>query len=302
MFLRDTLSNYLGYKMPGNFTAVGLEPVSILGSGPMAGATRFTGYGMNFDYLKGSGFAFSPTPAAAATTGRGLFTMAGIKARMPGNPWGLGLGALMVYSGFQEGGLSGAYDALALNVAVEASLFKWGYGVGNALQSPRNKWLANNTKLAGHPLKIGTGSAIFRGLGASVGGFLGQQAGLATGVPMAGTIGATLGAYVGAAPLRALGSHPIVGGVLAAGATAAVASYGAYSIIKSFGEMGYQRRQMTRGVNTDGNMAAFMTQNALTMRGRSVEAIAKSHMNARSALGQEASFMHSPRNYNSRYR
>lgn len=302
MLLRNLASSYLNYKMPGNFMGVGLEPVEVLGSGPMMGATRFTGYGMNFDYLKGSGFSFSPTPAATATTGKGLFTMAGIKARMPGNPWGLGLGALSVYSGFSEGGIGGAYDALALNVAVEASLFKWGYGVGNALQTPRNTWLAGNTKLAGHPLKIGTGNAIFRGLGASVGGYVGQQLGLATGVPMAGTVGATLGAFLGAAPLRAVGAHPVVGGVLAAGATAAIASYGAYSIIKSFGEMGYQRRQMTRGVNTDGNMAAFMTQNALTMRSRAVEAIARSHTNARSAIGQEANFMHSSRNYHSRYR
>jgi hypothetical protein len=157
-------------------------------------------------------------------------------------------------------------------------------------------------KLAGHPLKLKTSTALLRGLGAGVGGYIGQSIGLATGLPMAGTLGAAAGAYIGGSPLGAMKANPIlVGGALAVTGAAAL-SYGAYSVVKTAGQMGYAHRQGLRGVNTDGSMASFMTQNAITMRERSVQAIAKSHLNARSALGQEANFMHSPRNYNSRYR
>jgi hypothetical protein len=229
------------------------------------------------------------------------FSWQRMKAHGPGNMLGLGMNAFFMYQGYKENGMSGAYDAMALNVAIEASLFKWGYGVGLA-NKVGSGFMNPATKLAGHPLKLATSMGLMRGLGAGVSGYIGQQLGLATGIPMAGTLGAAAGAYIGGAPLQALRANPIlVGGTMAVLGAAAV-SYGAYSVVKTAGRMGFAHRQSMRGVNTDGDMSSFMTQNAVTMRERSVQAIAKSHLNARSALGQEANFMHSPRNYNSRYR
>lgn len=286
------------YSRPGVLGTTGWMPTSVLPSGEY----RFSGFGMHYDFKNARNFTVSQTAAAQATMGKALFSKAGLQARLPGNGWGLLLGLPYIYSGYQEGGLSGAYDALSLSVATEAALFKWSVGVGTAMQSPRNQWLQAGTKLAGHPLRMNSGT-LMRGVGASIGGYIGQQLGLSTGIPGLGTVGAMGGSYFGAAPIRALAAHPVIGGALVAGATLGIASYGAYSLTKGFAELGYQRRQSMRGVNTDGDLSAFMTQGATTMRARAVQAISRSHMNARSALGQEANFMHMPqKNYNSIYR
>jgi hypothetical protein len=286
------------YMLPGVMSSFGMNPIETLGGGQV----RFKGWGFNAD-LPGSGLFganYNLTPETLSTQGN-LLSKAGLKARMPANWLGLGMNAFFVYQGYQEGGIGGAYDAMVLNTAIESSLYKWGHGVGTAYKVGTG-FMNPATKLAGHPLQLKTSTALTRGMGAGIGGYVGQQLGLATGIPMAGTVGAIAGSYVGGAPFQALKANPIlVGGMMAAAGAAAV-SYGAYSVVKTAGQMGYAHRQMLRGVNTDGDMASFMTQNALTMRERSVQAIAKSHLNARSALGQEANFMHSPRNYNSRYR
>ncbi len=289
------------FMTPGILGTFGMTPEETLASGQV----RFKGWGSNIDIPGGGLFDldYSLSPEALATKDN-VLSKAGIKARSPGmlGLGSLGLNAFFVYQGYKEGGLGGAYDAMALNIATEASVYHWGYGVGLAKRVGEKGFIASNTKLAGHPLNLKLSTGLLRGVGAGVGGYLGQSLGLATGIPMAGTIGALGGAYVGGAPLRALAANPIlVGGTMAALGAAAV-SYGAYTVVKTAGKMGYAHRQMLRGVNTDGDMSSFMTQNALTMRGRSVQAIAKSHLNARSALGSEANFMHTAKNYNSRYR
>lgn len=297
------MSGYHGHKLPGHLLNWGFEATEVLDSshGEWAGASRFRSLGSQIDVTPGGAIRWAGwTPEAQSMLGTG-WSWKRAKAHLPSNWLGLGVNAFAMYQGYQEGGMSGAYDAMALSGAVEASLFRWNYGVGNAYR-PGSGIMKSNLKLAGHPLVSRTSSALFRGFGASAAGYVGQQIGLATGLPMAGTIGATVGAYIGGAPLQALKANPIVVGSTIAAVGAAAISYGAYSVVKSVGQMGYDHRQRFRGVNTDGDMASFMTQNALTMRERSVQAIAKSHLNARSALGQEANFMHSPRNYNSRYR
>ena len=138
-----------------------------------------------------------------------------------------------------------------------------------------------------------------RFLGAGIGAQIGQAIGDRIGVPGASIAGAFAGAFVGAAPMRFMAAHPIIGaGAVVAGGLAAT-GYGAYEVMK----MGYAQKQSRRGIQTSGDLAAFMTQGANTMRARSVQAIQKSATNARSALGQEANFMHYPgRNYFSQYR
>lgn len=305
-------TGYAGYKWAGHAMNFGMEPVAVLDHthGEWAGATRMKGWGHFFDVHPNGNFRgpthqwpMMQTPEAAAFNGKGI-SMARIKAHMPGtSPFtllGLAGNAYFAYQGYQEGGIWGAYDSIALSAATEASLHRWGYGVGLAQKggahSPMQPW----TKVAGSNLGLTAG--IRRGLGAGIGGYIGQSLGLATGIPMAGTIGATAGAYIGGAPLQAMRANPLLVGGAMAVVTGAAISYGAYTVLKEAGQAGYNHRQNMRGVNTDGTMAAFMTQNATTMRARAVQAISKSHLNARSALGQEANFMHSPKNYNSNYR
>ena len=107
--------------------------------------------------------------------------------------------------------------------------------------------------------------------------------------------GAFAGAFAGArlmrSPLLALGTAAIVGG-----STAVMKAGG--NLLKS----GYRRSQQNKMAHTAGSTAAFMTQGAVTMRQRAVQAMHKSHLNARSALGQEATLMHRPINYFSTYR
>ena len=51
---------------------------------------------------------------------------------------------------------------------------------------------------------------------------------------------------------------------------------------------------MKRRIDTAGSTASFMTQNAFTQRQRAVAAMQNSHLNARSAMGMEATYMHMP--------
>jgi hypothetical protein len=299
--LTSAATGYGAFKTPGWFAAMGFEPKQTLANG-----MRMQGYGVDLDFATGSSLPSFEASGLRAVDARHTklgweYTKDMYKTMRPNGMQMLGLAgtAYSAYSGYQQDGVSGMYDALVVDAAVQASLVKWGYGIGTHAKA--GVLQPTYTKLAGHPLHLTSGSLI-RGAGAAVGGVIGQQIGLATGIPMAGTIGATAGAYIGGAPLAAMRASPfLVGGTLLATAGAAVA-YGGYSVIKAIGTAGYNRRQSLKGINTDGDMSSFMTQNANTMRERAVQAIQKSHWNARQALGNEASFMHSPKNYNSRYR
>jgi len=209
-----------------------------------------------------------------------------------------------IYQGYQQDGVSGAYDAAILDLGVNAAYIKHGFktagGLGTGFKS---------TKVG-----IGALGTFGRIGGATVGGSIGQAMGQATGIPFAGTVGALVGSSFGAAPVQgakqgmaALAASPRLLAAGLAGAavlgTATVvnqAARGGYSVLKA----GYQHKRMQRGIQTSGDLSAFMTQGAMTMRSRAVSNIAKSHMNARSALGREASFLHSSanRSYHSRYR
>lgn len=126
-----------------------------------------------------------------------------------------------------------------------------------------------------------------------------------------------VGSLAAGAASSALGGGVIGGAAAFAAAHVGVkhswkvaAAAGGYYAAKATGnavmgvlKKGYQYRQRQKSINTSGSMAAFNTSGAHTMRQRAVEAIHKSHLNARSALGNEAQFMHMPgRNYGSRYR
>jgi hypothetical protein len=123
---------------------------------------------------------------------------------------------------------------------------------------------------------------------------IGAGTGASMGQSVLGAPGAFFGGYVGGL----IGRHPLV----AAGAAvsmggAYLAGKGAFSLLKT----GYRQRQDAKMIHTAGDTASFFTQNAMTMRSRAVQQMRNSHLNARSALGGEATLMHMPRNYFSSY-
>ena len=194
-----------------------------------------------------------------------------------------GMSALTLGVGYMDNGMQGALDYGVIDLAVNSALVKHGY-----------KWAKDP----------GGKGAMIRSSG-----------GLMSGGRMASRYFA--GSLVAGAASSALGGGVIGGAAAFAAAHVGVkhswkvaAAAGGYYAAKATGnavmgvlKKGYQYRQRQKSINTSGSMAAFNTSGAHTMRQRAVEAIHKSHLNARSALGNEAQFMHMPgRNYGSRYR
>lgn len=191
----------------------------------------------------------------------------------------IGMTGFAALGGYAEGGVGGALGAVATDLAVNSALAKHGYeykkdaaGITRAV----SKWNMGSRMLR-YGVAMGLAGAASNAVG---GGVLGFAAGLgAASIGIRGGIG-MVGAYASYQAARFTGHA--VGGVLKAG---------------------YQHRQMQKSIQTSGSMAAFNTQGAHTMRQRAVQAIHKSHLNARSALGSEAQYMHYPsKNYHSRYR
>ena len=193
----------------------------------------------------------------------------------------MGSSIALIGMGFAESGLEGAMNAGVADLAVNAAMVRHGY-----------KW----TKGPGGGL-IRSSSGV-----AAMGGMVGRNL-MGGGVALAAN--AAVGGGIPGAITGFAGGHL---GVKHAGKIAL--AYGGYQAAKMTGnavmgvmKQGYQYRQRQKSINTSGSMAAFNTSGAHTMRQRAVQAIHKSHLNARSALGSEAQFLHMPsRNYNSRYR
>lgn len=190
----------------------------------------------------------------------------------------MGSTAMMAGMGYMEGGVGGMGSALIADVAVNAALVEHGY-----------KW----KKLPGGG-KVRAGGGVLNLLGRNLGGAL--VAGAATHAVGGGLLGVAAG---------------FAGGHIGVKHTKKLAmAFGGYHAAKMTGnavmgvlKQGNAYRQRQRSISTSGSLAAFNTQGAHTMRQRAVQAIHKSHLNARSALGSEAQFMHMPsRNYHSRYR
>ena len=234
------------------------------------------------------------------------------------------MGILPAIVGFQQNGFAGAVQGMAADVATNAALLRYHYApaaqAGNIYGGVIAPGIFNRSGASF--LRAGANSATWAAkgfLGGGIGGAIGGGVGGALGRKamggygeFVGNIGGTfLGSYAGTAAVSSIASAGIpgmlaAGGVGAVVATAAatvgataVAGYGSYMTLKA----GYQHRQMQRSIHTSGSLAAFHTQGAQTMRAKAVQAIHKSHLNARSALGQEANLMHFPsKNYHSKYR
>lgn len=128
-------------------------------------------------------------------------------------------------------------------------------------------------------------------LGSSMGVDLQTSSGL-----IGGLGGAVLGGKFGAYMTSSLGAAVIGAGALYAGKQVS-------DKIMSMLESGFQNMNKGRqGLGFAGDTANYFTRNAMTMRERAVQSMHKSHLNARSAFGQEATIMHMNRDMFSQYK
>ena len=201
----------------------------------------------------------------------------------------------MMYHGYQDNGMAGAKDALMLDIAVNSAMaggYSYNAQTGAAVQKLGKLTISGAmlSKGGSYTKMIGGGIGLMKtGITGYALGGLGQS--------IAGTPGAFAGAYLGGKLGRGTSSLVIAGGAIAAAAGAEVVKRGS-AILKA----GYMNQQMRRRIDTAGSMASFMTQNAYTERSRAVQAMHRSHLNARSALGSEAGYMHRNTDYFSRYK
>lgn len=221
--------------------------------------------------------------------GKQVATLGEHLATMAGRPWYrnvLGPAGALTLLGFfawqgskgefsEHTGFRGALDAVVQDFAMNSAILRFGF---TRTAAETGKVLLRSKGTLSH-------------LGVGIGGLVGASAGMSVlGIP-----GAYAGSYIGGAMVANMGKILPVAAVVGG---AAMVGYGSYSLLKA----GYRKRQMSRRIDTAGDTAAFLTQNAMTMRARAVLAIRSSQLNARSALSQEATFMHSNRNYFSTYR
>lgn len=287
------VSGFRNYVQQGSLVMGGFDPIYAKSAGTGGGVT-WRGYNALMNRQAGQ---FVPD-MLGRQVGKGMM------GRIAMSGFGGAFSAYHVYSGYQEGGIGGAKDAAVWELATASAAARFAYGtLGTSGPSAKMGLMARaaqvGMKTPGTKLVFGGGAGMMGGMarfaGAGIGASIGQE--------LLGTPGAFIGGFIGAAPIRFAATHPIIAGGMAAvgvaGAATAAVVKGGTAVLRE----GYQHRQRQRGIDTSGSMAAFMTQNAMTMRARAVQAMHKSHLNARSALGQEAGFMHMPsKNYHSRYR
>ena len=210
---------------------------------------------------------------------------------------GLGVTGVSVIGAFLTEGPMGMFRALASEAAVSKGMLRYGYTQIKNPAGIKEYHMGNFGQSAMRAIPGGSVIAPLAGFAESLGrNTVGHIA--------AGAVYGAMGGGFIATPFAMLAGYYGTGyaGTLTMGSMAAGAAYaipkGTYEILK----MGNAYTNSRRGVHTDGDMAAFSTQGAYTMRARAVQAIARSHTNNRSALGQEASLMHRNTNYHSRYR
>ena len=281
---------------------------------------RFSGEKLTRDHLlrgdlKGTKFSAFGSQSARLTSGGHVGLTSGMDSwaagKNPVGPWlgsgmsllGIGLSGYFAYQGYQEDGIAGAANALIYDAAVMSATMGTMVEQKNIVVGA-DKLTATQKKLIQSGLKEGekiTGHHAFtrtsmKGIGSMLGGGLRAGIGGALGQAIGGTPGAFAGAFLGAKAGGIVGNTIALGGVAL---TAAVANVG--SKVLSAGtqmvQKGYQRRVMSRRIDTAGDTAAFFTRNANTMRQRSIMAMRNSHLNARSALGMEASMSMRRRGY-----
>ena len=140
-------------------------------------------------------------------------------------------------------------------------------------------------------------------IGMEIGANAGSMIGNMTGYDLEDNMSRIGGGFFGAVAGAKFGSYALssVPRAIATGIGAMAVTSVASNTMSAI-QAGFENTMKNRGLNYAGETAAYFTQNAVTMRERAMQQIHKSHMNARSALGQEASLMHMNRDMFSQYK
>ena len=185
-----------------------------------------------------------------------------VNMKRPTGPWrfsggGLGSGILGGAMGYMQHGFVGGVAGTAIGMKFGALPAFMALGAYEGFQE------GGITGAVGGAAKSVAEWGIFRGATAALGAAFKGTA--------IGGVGSAIGT-VGLGPL----------------ALAAAAGYGTYKAVQGLAEYGRTQRKM----EFHGDMQAFQTRAAYTMRQRSVQEIQRSHTNGRTVLGNEASYMH----------
>ena len=212
---------------------------------------------------------------------------------------GFGRNASFVMSGAQTLAPMGSISNIAMGLWNEGLVGGIKYGASEFVASSINAhvWAQPAMQGAGLTTMAGAGLMAPVVLGGMIGGVAGSMIGEKLGVPL---LGWTAGYGIGTLAGGFLVANPELYPVAAAAAAMVGAGYGAYkgmefAVNSSYGilKAGYQyRKQKMVAIETAGSTAAFIAKSAYTMRSRAVQAINKHQLNARSALGQEATLSH----------
>ena len=205
------------------------------------------------------------------------------------------------YYGNQASLLKGTIQNLDKVAKLEGTtasvLSSQGIGVGTGYQATRSFAGSKTIGMLAPVLGGYMGAEAGGSLGESVGAGLGKMLGFGDDMG-AGLVGRIFGTVAGAKIGSSIALSPIrMGfGALAIGGMMSAVEVGS-DILNS----GFKNRRQ-RGLDFAGDTAAFFNQAAVTMRQKSVQAMHKSHLNARSAFGQEANIVHFNRDYFSNFR
>lgn len=133
-----------------------------------------------------------------------------------------------------------------------------------------------------------------KALGSGLGQMLFDDADTGAFGMIGGIFGARGGAFLGANMARS--PYSLAASALVIGGANMLIEAGS-DILKT----GFKKAR-NRGLDFAGDLSAYNTNSAVTMRQRALQSMHKSHLNARSALGQEASIVHMNRDYFANHR
>lgn len=246
------------------------------------------------------------TPRGAGDTIRNPANARGLEKYMG---VGLGTGLTLLFGGMalHEGGM----EAMPKFIAQEIYANK--YGLEASVKHTATGYTPN--KLFGTQMgaRLGgtMGAYMFSGIGFDIGKSVGEfTTSLFFESETAGNIGGTVGALIGTSAGARLGAFGFsstsrlafgmasLGALTMASTAVSTAFSGVYASLRT----GFQNKRKMRGLDFAGDSAQMYTNRATTMRQRAVQAMNRSHMNARSAFGQEAQLMHTHRDAFSTYR
>lgn len=259
----------------------------------------------------------------SSAAGKGVQVQNWLSRAMP-----LGMSAYGIISSYADGGVSeaGKYmvsDILGNYYGTQMALE--GYKVADAARAMSTLGITDSSgALRSGYTALAEGQELARISPIMGSGMLGRMLPVMGSIVMS-TIGMEVGSSIGAFAGNVMGMNETIAGVLGGGAGAiGGAAMGAYMMTslpgligggigllattatvkasQSILEAGFENIGKNKGLGYAGDTASYFTRNAVTMRERAVQAINKSHLNGRSAFGQEATIMHMNRDMFSQYK